>query len=1261
MSAPTPGAPGEATYQIDPDRQCGVVKSDGNPCSVRLSCRVHSAVDKNAVKRSAEFKKLLKGQPESRALDTRILTSPANSLRFAPVFDPDLHCGTSLRDGEPCTQPMVVCKSHSPEQQSSIPGRSASLDGLRRVHQANTDLNVVSPSGDKSQFDPDKHCGVAKGDDKCQKALSRCTRHTMKDKRNVPRHPPFENQFDLLVRLQVSRAFTLEVQPLASVFDSDICCGVTVSSTAVRERLSGGRCLNSLSCTLHPPGQKRKVQRSTDFDTLFERQSATFKARDTQCYVALPGGGTCPNGLDCTFHTGAEKKMVPRRKGIKGLTQERMEAASSYDKMTFGFSSALVEVQDIDPVFASVVRRYRRTGMQSLSASNDSVHGDCHEYSVYDTESDNLNRLRQFLFEPIPETPTRSVDHLLSQAKCRTLSAQHAKLYENDADFGFAFAMKPSVLGPTFSDAEAVASKKKNLHSCFFKVSRSHFEMSATKAQIILDKMRLLLERSPVDLHTMSDKLLDWFFYNAMLAATVDTTIDNPVRVPFHFELRVIDSEPCVFLDIKILGLHTDEAQQTLHRMPIAIPLRSEVKEVSPPKSASHGLFEFRGLEVGQSWLNTSLSPHRQQGIKDIACYIVATTHLVPMGRKNLNYLVGSEIGPMFNVALLMQLSDKPDCSNSIASYDADTGRVSAPSFLSFPDIHTQKHSLCGDLIVQCAKSRYLQTKDFLIAWSDASNAADMHQKYPDYLIDLNCSCSEEESLSAMHMCLICRRLVACHVLVKLGIAEREVRACPTCSAEAQSIQGDEVKSDEKRRKDREHSRRSRKDLTQEERDESRRKERERLRKYRKDLTQEQRDEKRRKDRENKRKRRKNLTQEERDEKRRKNRGHHREYMRKYREGLTQEERDEVNRKRRSHKPDYTTVSGMQSKLRRAIHKHMKPEHRFHGLVETRCSMDNENAQQLTNRVREAPSPDLWQCDDGYFVTPINCSHETGMMRCSLEACQPIVLQDGIARIHTASNLTITRLYANALCGIHSSIVLRVFHDLDASISPSEQHELIERMDNLHLIRQQIPFLLKSRLAMPFEPGFAEQLSIQHETGVATLEGCRRLAGRLDIWRFNGIRTLSSNPKRTYEDLPAIDAVVQFVTDLESTSERKLRRMNEVPYPFHGGPEIPHWSWTMFYSFMQRRLDRLKRDCNRRHITAFGVPELICAVLYLLYNGRSAQPSQLLDVPVCIFDKHPLCMSIGKANHKAGMTAGFSAQLPLSFKTFKADEVNLCV
>ena len=117
-------------------------------------------------------------------------------------------------------------------------------------------------------------------------------------------------------------------------------------------------------------------------------------------------------------------------------------------------------------------------------------------------------------------------------------------------------------------------------------------------------------------------------------------------------------------------------------------------------------------------------------------------------------------------------------------------------------------------------------------------------------------------------------------------------------------------------------------------------------------------------------------------------------------------------------------------------------------------------------------------------------------MMCSIEACRPVIWQDGIARIHALSNTTVTRRYANSLCGYFPSICLRVFHDLDASTSEDEQDELVERLDNLYLIGSQIPYYIKGRLALPFDPTFADQLSAQHGTGVAILEACDRIAAR---------------------------------------------------------------------------------------------------------------------------------------------------------------------
>jgi hypothetical protein len=84
MSAPSLDPPKAATYTIHPNKQCGVVKEDGNPCSTRLGCRIHSEGEKLVVKRSRRHQKFLRKQ---LAFDP---------LRLAPVFDPDVHCGVDL-------------------------------------------------------------------------------------------------------------------------------------------------------------------------------------------------------------------------------------------------------------------------------------------------------------------------------------------------------------------------------------------------------------------------------------------------------------------------------------------------------------------------------------------------------------------------------------------------------------------------------------------------------------------------------------------------------------------------------------------------------------------------------------------------------------------------------------------------------------------------------------------------------------------------------------------------------------------------------------------------------------------------------------------------------------------------------------------------------------------------------------------------------------------------------------------------------------
>lgn len=447
MSAPSPGAPAQAAYSIDTDKQCGIVKPNGNRCTARLSCRIHSVAEKKKVEQSGTYNKMLQKQPDSLALDvypTAVPTAAGSRPELAPIFDPDIHCGVELSAGPPCTQPLLVCISHLYEQQLLVRGRCAGLDDIRRVHQANTD--ATSQGGKNSNgttFNPDIHCGATPRDGSCCLASLSCSNHARKARRAVPRNAPFHYLDDLL-RLQLASKKVVELNERAHYLNPDVCCSVT---TDVWDNGSQ-RCANALNCFTHSDQQKLAVQRSAELPTHFEAQSSTSAVRDPQCYVTLPNGGVCPNGLDCGFHTIAEKNTIPRRAGVRQLLTLR--ETSNYAGMSFGLSSVLSEEdQQPDTRVESAIQLYRRTGMQSLSVNNVIEYGDCFQYPVNDISSKNLNRLRQLLFEPVPQAPTRSVDQL-DRTKCRTLGAENATCFYAGSEFCFAFAKTPSVLKSTY-------------------------------------------------------------------------------------------------------------------------------------------------------------------------------------------------------------------------------------------------------------------------------------------------------------------------------------------------------------------------------------------------------------------------------------------------------------------------------------------------------------------------------------------------------------------------------------------------------------------------------------------------------------------------------------------------------------------------------------------------------------------------------------------------------------------------------------------
>lgn len=300
-----------------------------------------------------------------------------------------------------------------------------------------------------------------------------------------------------------------------------------------------------------------------------------------------------------------------------------------------------------------------------------------------------------------------------------------------------------------------------------------------------------------------------------------------------------------------------------------------------------------------------------------------------------------------------------------------------------------------------------------------------------------------------------------------------------------------------------------------------------------------------------------------------------------------------------------------------------------------------------------------WQ--DGYLTSPI--TETQGPMACSVEALMPLVWKDGVPREHVASNMILTKLYANQLAGSYPPIILPLLHRLDASRSEEERNMLLERIDHIHIIRSQIPWSGVDRLSSDFDRDFIEDFQRQCSTGIATLTGSQHISEQ-DSESSSYLWRLSRKPgwdKRTQDQLPELAAVQKFVIDLEAQMGHPIRKINDVPFPFRGGPEYQGWTWVQLYAHFASRLEQLMTNCNVRSRKTVTLPRLICAVLYLVCQGRVVQSAQLLDVPVCIYTRHPLSMSIGKIDHAKHMGTGLSESMPLLLSNFRSEECNLCV
>ncbi|KAK4899075.1 hypothetical protein LTR27_003305 [Elasticomyces elasticus] len=354
-------------------------------------------------------------------------------------------------------------------------------------------------------------------------------------------------------------------------------------------------------------------------------------------------------------------------------------------------------------------------------------------------------------------------------------------------------------------------------------------------------------------------------------------------------------------------------------------------------------------------------------------------------------------------------------------------------------------------------------------------------------------------------------------------------------------------------------------------------------------------------------------------------------------------------------------VKGMLSNHMLKEHAIVLPDKEAHQLE--RAAENKAARDKIVSRYRPASGDQPWSWRDAYLTSPTTA--DGGRLGCSIDAIDPVTRAGNHARIHIDHNIDTTKVYANGLKGSFPPLALWLIHQLDAAMTDGRTElvdELIDRLDNLHLIRSQFGWTKRSRFESTLDESQARDFAEQCRTGVAKLSCCANIA-RLDsksapyLWRVTATKTTSDTAR-----LVSIQGVRQFLNDLENESGRPMVRLGseDAPYPFRGGPIPSDWSWRSVYGYFSSRFTRLKRHCNRRHPTLINLPILICTVLYLLHHGTAAQPAQLLNLPVCAYTRTISKLSIGKGDHARAMTGGLVAGQPLTLANFKIDHNNLC-
>ncbi|TKA25509.1 hypothetical protein B0A50_05370 [Salinomyces thailandicus] len=413
---------------------------------------------------------------------------------------------------------------------------------------------------------------------------------------------------------------------------------------------------------------------------------------------------------------------------VRGLTGYGLVAGASTEARSF--------------TMRDIRRRYRRNGFQ-LAAPEPDNHGEIRDpsYTMLSPAGEKLNRIRQILYDSVTPNPERSIDKTLPSDVVRDTSGRRAEVFLHTKSWHFAFVPQESRMRKDFTSLQDNLANGAVRDSCIISVPSDCFNFSDNSARCVLDRLRKLLARVPFELQKMGDGLKRTMLLHAMHSHQPEE--DLP-KMPFVIKKAVVDNIPALLMDITCF----EPVVWTYAEISIALPIHNSPKNVAIPPP--QGFYAFFGQAYGEPWLGVELPRLQQKQLFAIAAYIVSTFHL----RCSTFRQVCVSLATMchsYEVAILVKrgstavsgddlsASTAPSyqglTSGKIAEYNPVDRVVRATREITrlvpwVPNITGIVDDVSGHLVVQTINMRYLHTLDWLIAWSDGANAADIHRKH---------------------------------------------------------------------------------------------------------------------------------------------------------------------------------------------------------------------------------------------------------------------------------------------------------------------------------------------------------------------------------------------------------------------------------------------------------------------------------------------------------------------------------------------------